>query len=66
MPYSVTVVPGSTKDYGDDTWLTVSGFLANEGGGFVFEAERITETREPKNPYLCDGWRSLLHADNTG
>jgi uncharacterized membrane protein YcgQ (UPF0703/DUF1980 family) len=52
VPYSVTVVPGSTKDYGDDTWLTVSGFLANEGGGFVFEAERITETREPKNPYL--------------
>lgn len=52
VPYSVTVAPQGSKDYPDDTWLTVSGFLVDEGDEFVLQAERITETEEPKNPYI--------------
>lgn len=51
IPYSVTVDSGG-KDYRDDTWLTVSGSLVDEGGEFVLQSERMTETEEPKNPYI--------------
>ncbi|MBA2312637.1 MAG: TIGR03943 family protein [Actinobacteria bacterium] len=51
VPYSVTVDPEG-EDYPDDSWLTVSGSLMNEGGEFVLQPERITETTEPKNPYI--------------
>jgi uncharacterized repeat protein (TIGR03943 family) len=51
VPYSVTVNPEG-ENYPDDTWLTVSGSLVNEGGEFVLQAERITETKEPENPYI--------------
>jgi uncharacterized repeat protein (TIGR03943 family) len=51
VPYSVTIDPLG-KDYPDDTWLNVSGSLANEGGNYVLHAQRITETEEPDNPYI--------------
>ncbi|MFN2488638.1 MAG: TIGR03943 family protein [Actinomycetota bacterium] len=51
VPYSVTVDPGG-EDYPDDSWLTVSGSLMNEGDEFVLQVERITETQEPDNPYI--------------
>jgi uncharacterized repeat protein (TIGR03943 family) len=51
VPYSVTVNPEG-EDFSDDTWLTVSGSLVNEGGEFVLQAERISVTEEPKNPYI--------------
>jgi uncharacterized repeat protein (TIGR03943 family) len=52
IPYSVTVAPKEGQDFSDDTWLTVSGFLVDERGEFVLQAERITETQEPQNPYI--------------
>ncbi len=52
IPYSVTVDPSITEDYPDDTWLTVSGSLARRTDELVLEAERITEVKEPKNPYI--------------
>jgi uncharacterized repeat protein (TIGR03943 family) len=51
VPYSVTVNPEG-EDFPDDTWLTVSGALVNEGDEFVLQAQRITQTEEPKNPYI--------------
>lgn len=51
VPYSVTVDPGGA-DYPDDAWLTVVGSLVNEGGEYTLQAERITETEEPNNPYI--------------
>lgn len=51
VPYSVTVDPGG-EDYPDDTWLTISGSLVNEGGEFVLKAQRITETVEPDSPFI--------------
>ena len=51
VPYSVTVdLEG--EDYPDDSWLTVSGSLINEGGEYILQAERITHTVEPNNPYI--------------
>lgn len=51
VPYSVTVDSGG-EDYPDDSWLTVAGSLVSEGGEFVLQAEHITETEEPDNPYI--------------
>jgi uncharacterized repeat protein (TIGR03943 family) len=51
VPYSVTVDPGG-EDYPDDTWLSVSGSLVNEGGDYVLQARRIARTEEPDNPYI--------------
>ena len=52
VPYSVTVDPQQARDYPEDTWLTISGYLRNEGTEFVLQAERITATAEPVNPYI--------------
>jgi uncharacterized repeat protein (TIGR03943 family) len=51
VPYSVTV-DSEGRDYSDDTWLTVSGSLVTHGGEFVVRSNRITEIKEPKDPYI--------------
>jgi uncharacterized repeat protein (TIGR03943 family) len=51
VPYSVPV-DSRGRDYSDDTWLTVSGSLVNHGGKFVVRSNRITEIKEPKDPYI--------------
>lgn len=51
VPYSVTV-DSEEEDYLDDSWLTVSGSLVNEGGEYLLQAERVTEIEEPDNPYI--------------
>ena len=51
VPYSVTVDSGD-ENYPEDSWLTISGALVNEGNEYVLRAERIKETEEPDNPYI--------------
>ena len=53
LPYSVAVEPtADARDFPDDTWLEVSGFLEKQGDRWVLVASRLRETREPKDPYL--------------
>ena len=52
VPFSVTVDPQHPRDYPEDTWLTVSGYVRDQGAGCVLQAERITATAEPVNPYI--------------
>ncbi len=52
VPYSVKIDPHHAKSYPEDTWLKISGFLRDEDAGFVLQAERITVTTEPVNPYI--------------
>ncbi len=51
VPYSVTV-DSEGQDFPDDTWLTVTGSLMNEGGEYVLQSERTSQTDEPNNPYI--------------
>lgn len=49
---AVLARPASANANPDDTWLTVSGSLANRGGEFVLQGDGMIETKEPKDPYI--------------
>lgn len=51
VPHSVTV-DSEDENYPEDSWLTISGELVNEGDEYVLQAKRISETEEPDNPYI--------------
>ena len=52
VPYTVKVVPGDEGTFREDTWLTVAGVLEEDGGEYVLQAQKVSVTKEPENPYI--------------
>lgn len=50
VPHSVQV--DADRDYPNDTWLRVEGFLEERDGTFVVVADSIEEVPEPGDPYI--------------
>lgn len=52
LPYSVLVASENSPAYPNDTWLRVSGVIAEEERGLSLHATEIAEVAEPESPYL--------------
>ncbi|HEY7874603.1 MAG TPA: TIGR03943 family protein [Actinomycetota bacterium] len=52
VPYSVPIEASQRANYGDDTWLRVSGTLHLAGDRYVLRPRMIEPVPEPQDPYI--------------